>query len=64
MELNQTSKVLEGYRKIKKTFDEFKKVKGFTNTDRLILDIEGIKKNLRKSLVIKQLNNGYSSRDL
>jgi hypothetical protein len=54
--------MLEEYQKIKLFFDRFRKIRGMKKSNKLILDIEEIRKNLKSSLVVRQQNNGHFSK--
>lgn len=62
MESNKVQISLKRYNEIKDRFRDFKKAsKKRGIKDELMLDIESIRRNLRKDLVVRQVQNGYSS---
>lgn len=60
---NFNPEVLEEYLKIKKVIETFRKIQGNKNSN-LIIDAEQMKKNIRKSLVVKELEDDHFSRTM
>lgn len=64
MDLDLTQQ-LEEYVKIKKMFDKFRELRGDSlKKNPLTINVEEIKRNVRKSLVVKKYNGNYLSRIL
>lgn len=63
MKDNFDPSVLEGYLKIKQFIKAFSSLKGDAKSS-LMIDIDTMKKNIRRSLVVKEIENDYFPRTM
>ena len=64
MESKINQKVLMDYAKIKKILEEFRKLRVINSPNKLILNVEDMRRNLRRSLVVREYTNERFSGNL
>ena len=66
MELNLEPQIaqIKEYKEIKELFDKVREIMGVPKKDTLGISVEEIKRNMRKSLVVRKVQNGYHARIL